>query len=539
MVDAAASVEWIVASGEVDALMLEFNLIQQYLPRFNIRYRDDKSYPYLALTVGETSAARPGPPRDQAEEGPLLRAVRARLGDPGHPGRADPRLPDPHLHESLLRPARRAPGDPVSTTTSADARSLRPDHHGDHGGRRIGATSTRSGTSSRGTRSRCSGASKRRWLRRRVGRSTSRRRGSATSSRRRAGRWRAREMVLVQPESLDVVGLAEDDLEAAFQVFTVRGGRVLGGKGWIVDRVEDLDRPELVASFLRQLYMEREEVPPRVLVPTEPADRGVGDLALDPSRFPRHDRRAGARRQAAPDGGRGEQREAKRSIGTSSDVPRTSGRWSRGAVRARRSARPRASTPSASSATTSRTSGRATRWDPWWSSRTAPEAKRRLPPVRDQGRARTGRFREHGGDAHPPVLTTPEREGTDPVPSGRRRFSYPPALVVVDGGRGSASRRGSSRTSACTSDSGSRSDSRRSTSPTARIRCRSRGSEALFVLSTSVTRHTGSRSRITVNAATVAPSPLPWTRSPAWDSPKRALMKRCGSLTKDPSGGAG
>ena len=54
MVSAAAGVEWIVASTEVDALMLEYNLIQQHRPRFNIRYRDDKSYPYLALTVGET-----------------------------------------------------------------------------------------------------------------------------------------------------------------------------------------------------------------------------------------------------------------------------------------------------------------------------------------------------------------------------------------------------------------------------------------------------------------------------------------------------
>ncbi|HYG72581.1 MAG TPA: GIY-YIG nuclease family protein, partial [Actinomycetota bacterium] len=53
MVAAAASVEWIVASGEVDALMLEYNLIQEHRPRFNVRYRDDKSYPYLALTVGE------------------------------------------------------------------------------------------------------------------------------------------------------------------------------------------------------------------------------------------------------------------------------------------------------------------------------------------------------------------------------------------------------------------------------------------------------------------------------------------------------
>jgi excinuclease ABC subunit C len=85
----------------------------------------------------------------------------------------------------------------------------------------------------------------------------------------------SQEMVLVRPEDLDVVGLAEDDLEAAFQVFTVRGGRVLGRKGWVVDRVEDLDRAELVASFLRQVYMEREDVPPRILVPTEPSDRAV------------------------------------------------------------------------------------------------------------------------------------------------------------------------------------------------------------------------------------------------------------------------
>ncbi len=58
-----------------------------------------------------------------------------------------------------------------------------------------------------------------------------------------------------------MIGVAEDDLEAAFQVFFVRGGRVLGRKGWVVDRVEELSRAELVASFVRQLYMERDEVP--------------------------------------------------------------------------------------------------------------------------------------------------------------------------------------------------------------------------------------------------------------------------------------
>jgi excinuclease ABC subunit C len=80
------------------------------------------------------------------------------------------------------------------------------------------------------------------------------------------------EMVLDRAEDLDVIGMASDDLEAAFQVFFVRGGRVLGRKGWVVDRVEELEIDDLVASFVRQLYMEREEVPPRILVPALPSD---------------------------------------------------------------------------------------------------------------------------------------------------------------------------------------------------------------------------------------------------------------------------
>ena len=85
----------------------------------------------------------------------------------------------------------------------------------------------------------------------------------------------SQEMVLPNPEDLDVVGLAEDDLEAAFQVFFVRRGRVTGRKGWVADRVEDLDRAGLVGSFLRELYMERQDVPRRILVPEEPAGGDV------------------------------------------------------------------------------------------------------------------------------------------------------------------------------------------------------------------------------------------------------------------------
>jgi excinuclease ABC subunit C len=74
--------------------------------------------------------------------------------------------------------------------------------------------------------------------------------------------------------------MQEDDLEAAFQVFFVRGGRVMGRRGWVVDKVEDIDAPGLVASFLRELYMDREEVPPRILVPTWPSDQAVMEAWL-------------------------------------------------------------------------------------------------------------------------------------------------------------------------------------------------------------------------------------------------------------------
>ena len=53
MVTSASSVDWVVVANEVEALALEFTWIKEYEPRFNVRYRDDKSYPYLAITVGE------------------------------------------------------------------------------------------------------------------------------------------------------------------------------------------------------------------------------------------------------------------------------------------------------------------------------------------------------------------------------------------------------------------------------------------------------------------------------------------------------
>jgi excinuclease ABC subunit C len=283
MVDAAASVEWIVASGEVDALMLEFNLIQRHRPRFNIRYRDDKSYPYLALTVGERW------PRAQVLRGAKRKNVRY-FGPYGHAWAIRDTL------DALTRVF------PVRTCTNAffdqRARARRPCLYYDIGRCSGPCVPEVTGVTEEAYRADVdalgdflAGSSKP--VLKRL--ESEMQAASSREEYEQAARFRdqlqaarraleSQEMVLTRSEDLDVVGLAEDDLEAAFQVFAVRGGRVLGRKGWVVDRVEDLDRAELLGSFLRQLYMERADVPPRVLVPAEPAGREVLEAWLSERR---------------------------------------------------------------------------------------------------------------------------------------------------------------------------------------------------------------------------------------------------------------
>ena len=274
MMEAAETVEWMLASGEVDALMLEYNLIQRHRPRFNIRYRDDKSYPFLALTVGETW------PRAQVMRGAKRKNVRY-FGPYGHAWairdtldaltRVFPvRTCTNSFFDSRARAGRpclyydigRCSGPCVPSATGVTEESYRAD---------VDALSDFLGGNTKPVIARLD-REMRAAAERQEYEQAAKLRDQLAAARRA---METQEMVLTQPEDLDVVGVAEDDLEAAFQVFFVRGGRVLGRRGWVVDRVEDLDRPELMASFVRQLYMERTEVPPRVLVPTPPADRDV------------------------------------------------------------------------------------------------------------------------------------------------------------------------------------------------------------------------------------------------------------------------
>jgi excinuclease ABC subunit C len=269
MVTAAASVEWMLASGEVDALMLEYNLIQEHRPRFNIRYRDDKSYPYLALTVGERW------PRAQVLRGAKRKRVRY-FGPFGHAWAIRDTL------DALTRVF------PVRTCSNAffdqRARAGRPCLYFDIGRCAGPCVPEATGVTEEGYRSHVDAladflAGNARPVLQRLEREMTEaaerqeyEQAAKVRDQLQAARraLESQEMVLATPEDLDIVGMAEDDLEAAFQVFFVRGGRVLGRKGWVVDRVEELTRDELIASFVRQLYMERQEVPPRVLVPDMP-----------------------------------------------------------------------------------------------------------------------------------------------------------------------------------------------------------------------------------------------------------------------------
>ena len=82
------------------------------------------------------------------------------------------------------------------------------------------------------------------------------------------------QMVDAKEEDYDAIGIVEDELEASVQVFLVRKGRVVGRKGLIVDKVEDLTRPELVGRLLEQLYggLDANDIPPEILVPDDPDD---------------------------------------------------------------------------------------------------------------------------------------------------------------------------------------------------------------------------------------------------------------------------
>ncbi|MBO3093541.1 excinuclease ABC subunit UvrC [Cellulomonas dongxiuzhuiae] len=274
MVTTAAAVQWTVVGTEVEALALEYSWIKEFDPRFNVKYRDDKSYPYLAVTMADEV------PRVQVMRGAKRRGTRY-FGPYAHAWAIRETV------DLLLRVF------PVRTCSAGVFKRARQQ------GRpcllgyidkcsapcvgRIGVEEHHqlaqdfcdfmAGDTARFTR-RLTRAMKD---------------AAADLDYERAARLRddiktlekateRNAVVLSDGTDADVFAMAGDELEAAVQVFHVRDGRIRGQRGWVVEKVEDLDDAALVEHLLQQVYGSEDpeaataSVPREVLVPVLPTD---------------------------------------------------------------------------------------------------------------------------------------------------------------------------------------------------------------------------------------------------------------------------
>ena len=269
LVHQADHVEWMVVDSESEALLLEHNLIKQLQPRYNVRLKDDKSYPWLALTVND-EWPRPAVVRGRKRSGvryfgpyPNVGAIRETLDLllRSFPVRtcSDTKF---RRHQRLGRPCllfhiERCSGPCVGEIDHQEYAGLVDDL--------ISFLSGDTGSLERGIEASMQEASRaQEFERARVLRDKLEAVRAADA---------VRQMEMARREDLDVFGLAEDDLEAAVQVFHVRSGKVVGRLGLFVDKVEDLTPAQLMERVLVDVYADSAAgVPPRVLVPTMPED---------------------------------------------------------------------------------------------------------------------------------------------------------------------------------------------------------------------------------------------------------------------------
>jgi excinuclease ABC subunit C len=270
MVAVAETVEWIEVNNEVEALFLEYNLIKRHHPRFNVRYKDDKSYPYLAVTLDEewprAMVLRGAKRKGVRYFGPyahayairetldlLLRTFPIRTCTKAKFDRHH-RLGRPCLYAHIEKCAAPCVDDIAKPEYDLLVQDLLGFLDGDTGPilDRLDKRMHEAADALEFERA-------------------ARVRDQITSVRKAIER---QQMVAAKEEDFDAIALAEDPLEAAAQVFLVRRGRVVGRKGLVVDKVEDLDTPALVGRLIEQLYADQSalDVPREILVPVLPED---------------------------------------------------------------------------------------------------------------------------------------------------------------------------------------------------------------------------------------------------------------------------
>jgi excinuclease ABC subunit C len=275
MVTSAAGVEWTVVKTEVEALQLEYTWIKEFDPRFNVKYRDDKSYPSLAVTLYEQF------PRLQVMRGPKRRGVRY-FGPYSHAWAIRETL------DLLLRvfPARTCSAG-VFKRAGQIGRPCLLGYIGKCSAPCVGRVSAEEHRAI--VDDFCDFmAGKTDTMMRRLEKQMAA--ASANLEFELAARLRddlgalqrameKQAVVFGDGTDADVVAFAQDDLEAAVQVFHVRGGRVRGQRGWVVDKLDEMSTGDLVEQFVTQFYGlfedDGSEIPREVLVPVVPDDAGA------------------------------------------------------------------------------------------------------------------------------------------------------------------------------------------------------------------------------------------------------------------------
>ncbi|GAB3766426.1 excinuclease ABC subunit C [Nocardioides ginsengisegetis] len=280
MVTTAASVEWTTVNTEVEALQLEYSWIKEFDPRFNVKYRDDKSYPWLAVTVGEEfprvmvgrGAKRKGTRyfgpyshawaiRETVDQ--LLRVFPMRSCSNGVFKRSS-QIGRP----CLLGYIDKCSAPCVGSVSAEEHRAIVDDFCDFMAGQTTGFV-------------------------RRIKKEMYA--ASEAEDYEKAARLRddlgalekaleKQAVVLGDGTDADVIALAEDPLEVAVQIFYVRGGRIRGQRGWVADRVEEGETPELVETLLLQLYAGADDagdtIPREILVPAMPPDAATFEELL-------------------------------------------------------------------------------------------------------------------------------------------------------------------------------------------------------------------------------------------------------------------
>ncbi|SJN19054.1 Excinuclease ABC subunit C [Microbacterium esteraromaticum] len=280
MVTTAASVEWTVVATDVDSLQLEYMWIKEFDPPFNVRYKDDKSYPFMAITL--------------ADEAPRVMVTRNRKIPGARYFGPYPKVWAVHDTIDLMVKA-----FPIRTCSDASYRramqSGRPCFPGQIG--KCGGPCSMTVTIAEhramvddfvafmaGGDERFKRDLTKRMLA-----------ASAGMDYEAAAKYRDKlsaieavlgksALVLSPDEDADLFGVAEDELSAAVHQFVIRGGRVRGVHSLALDKELDISGPELIVQILQRAYGDSTDIPRRVLVPTLPDDAPELELWLRGSR---------------------------------------------------------------------------------------------------------------------------------------------------------------------------------------------------------------------------------------------------------------